>query len=140
MADSFSADAVMQALRRVSHEIKREVGTLIDPAAQAMAGRLVARYPRSRASHPGRKHMKDDVRVRVMNQDEADVPARKVIGPRLASVWQDGTGVRRDFTRKNASRGRMPAADPHFFERTAVSVREDMLRKAQAILDRNRTI
>ncbi len=139
MADSFSADDVMRALQHVSDDIKREVGTLIDPAAQAMAGRLIARYPRGRKEHPGRKHMDDDVRVRVLSQHESDVPARKVIGPRLASIWQDGTGPRYDATRKNANRGRMPAAAPGFFERTAVEVRAEMLRKAQAILDKPRT-
>ena len=136
--DIFDQADFVRALQRTSEEIKREVGTLIDPAAQFMANRLEQRYPLGRKAHPGRKHMKDDIRIRNLSSPEAILPARRVTGPRLASIWQDGTGNRVDATRKNANRGRMPAQDPGFFRRTAVNVRTDMLQRAQAILDKPR--
>jgi len=140
MADVFDQADFVRALQRTSEEIKREVGTLIDPAAQLMANRLEQRYPLGRKAHPGRKHMKDDIRIRNLSSPEAILPARRVSGPRLATIWQDGTGTRIDSTRKNANRGRMPAADPGFFQRTAVNVRADMLNRAQAILDKPREV
>lgn len=139
MAEVFSAEAVMDALARVSNEIKREVAGLVDPAAYAMAAALVSHYSRGRTSHPGRPHMKDDVRVRAARLSDGEVAARLVVGPRIGPIWQDGTVVRHDATRKNANRGRMPPQNPHLFERTAVATRAQMLQRAQQILDRSRT-
>lgn len=139
MADPFDATATLRALREISDEIKREVGHLIEPAAETMAAHLRQRYPRGVKEHPGRKHLRDDVRIRSRSSSEAVIPARQVLAPRLATIWQDGTPVRHDATRHNANRGRMPAADPQFFERTAVTVRAAMLQRAQAILDKPRT-
>lgn len=140
MSDVFDTAAFARALERTSDAIKREVGALIAPAAQTMADRLVRRYPLGRKSHPGRLHMRDDVRVGSRQSREPLLPARRVTGPRLATIWQDGTGQRFDATRKNANRGRMPPQDPGFFQRTAIQVRADMLSTAQAILDRPREI
>jgi hypothetical protein len=56
------------------------------------------------------------------------------------AIWQDGTKQRYDATHRNANRGRMPAFAPGFFERTAVQTRAAMLQKAQAVLDRPRSI
>src|SRR5678816_1761261 len=140
MADLFDQAEFVRSLQRTSEEIKREVGALIDPAAQLMANRLEQRYPLGRKEHPGRKHMKDDIRIRNLSSPESILPARRVTGPRLASIWQDGTGERVDSTRRNARRGRMPPQDPGFFQRTAVQVRADMLNRAQGILDRPRQV
>jgi hypothetical protein len=126
------------ALADVSEAIKREVGALIPEAADRMVGILAHRYPVGRKSHPDVPHMRDDMYVRNGQQREALLPVKKVIGPRLAYIWQDGTVDRVDSTRKNARRGRMPAAAPGFFERTAVQVRQDMLRRAVEIVNRPR--
>jgi len=112
--------------------MQREIARLIEPAADNMAARLIGRYPRGRKEHPGRKHMRDDIRVRKGRADLAYV----VVGARIGPIWQDGTVRRRDGTRKYANRGRMPAASPHLFENTAVAVRAQMLERAQQILDR----
>jgi hypothetical protein len=136
----FSLDAFVRALDRASEDIKREVGALIPAAADAMVARLESRYPLGRHHRAGVPHMRDDVRIRTRQGQDALLPVRQVRAPRLAYIWQDGTNERFDATRKNAKRGRMPAADPHFFERTAVQTRADMLARAQDILDRPREI
>ena len=127
-------------LADVSDQIKREVGALIPVAAEQMIGILHSRYPVGRKSHPDVPHMREDIYVRGGQQREVLLPVRKVVGPRLAYIWQDGTTDRVDATRKNARRGRMPAAAPGFFERTAVQVRLDMLRRAQDIVNQPREI
>lgn len=127
-------------LADVSDQIKREVGALIPGAAERMIGILHSRYPVGRTSHPDVPHMRQDIYSRTGQSQDALIPARKVIGPRLAYIWQDGTRDRVDATRGNARRGRMPAADPDFFQRTAAQVRGDMLQKALAILNRSREI
>lgn len=137
---TFNREAFADALDRASEAIKREVGDLIPEAADRMVGVLEARYPIGKKAHPDVPHMRDDIRVRTGRQQDALVPVRRVLGPRLGYIWQDGTKQRFDATRKNANRGRMPAADPNFFERTAVSIRTDMLERAQAVLDRTREI
>ncbi len=138
--DVFDQAAFVRALMQTSDAIKREVGTLIAPAADQMASVLRARYPTGRKNHPGVKHMDDDIRITTRPGNDDLLPARRVIGPRLATIWQDGTVERFDSTRKNARRGRMPAAAEGFFERTAVQVRAAMLQRAQAILDRPRDV
>ena len=140
MASDFNLDEFVRALDRASDEIKREVGVLPVGAAERFVGLLEARYPIGKKHNPEVPHMRDDIRVRTGRNSDPLVPARRVIGPRLGYIWQDGTRERVDHTRKNARRGRMPAADPHFFERTAVQVRTDMLTQAQAILNRSREI
>lgn len=140
MAEVLDTSGLARALERTSEEIKREVGLLIAPAAQTMAERLIHRYPLGRKQHPDRPHMREDVRIGTLQSQDHLLPVRRVFGPRLAFIWQDGTAQRFDATRKNANRGRMPAADPGFFERTAVQVRGEMLRNAQGILDRPRQI
>jgi hypothetical protein len=141
MSDSpFSAESVAAGLQRVSDDIKREVGLLIPVAAAQMDSALHARYPLGRKSHPGVPHMREDIRVRTQQSEEALIPISRVSGPRLAYIWQDGTTDRVDSTRKNARRGRMPAAAPGFFERTAVQVRTAMLQRAQNALDRPREL
>lgn len=140
MAGEFNLDEFVRGLDRASDEIKREVGALVPAAADQMVSRLEGRYPIGKKAHPDVPHMRDDIRVRNGRQQDALVPARRVMGPRLGYIWQDGTRQRHDSTRKNANRGRMPAADPNFFERTAIQIRTDMLTQAQAILDRSREI
>lgn len=139
MKGSLTADFAV-ALADVSDEIKREVGALIPAAADRMVGILASRYPVGRTSHPGVPHMRDDIYVRSGRSDDHLIPARKVIGPRLGYIWQDGTKQRFDATRKGANRGRMPAAAPGFFERTAVQVRQDMLRQAQDVINKPRDL
>lgn len=130
----------MAALHRASDDIKREVGALIPSAADEMVSRLEARYPIGRKHDPRVPHMRDDIRTRKLTTNDFLLPARKVIGPRLAYIWQDGTRERIDSTRRNARRGRMPAADPKFFERTAEQTRAAMLAKAESIVNRSREI
>ncbi len=136
----FDQAAFVRALQQTSDAIKREVGALIAPAADQMASVLRSRYPTGRKKHPGVKHMDDDIRVVGRPGNDDFLPARRVIGPRLATIWQDGTVERFDNTRKNARRGRMPATAPGFFQRMAVQIRTVMLQRAQSILDRPRDI
>ena len=136
----FATDAIARGLQRASDDIKREVGALIPEAALEMERRLVSRYPIGAKHDPRVPRMRDDVRIRSGRQQDALLPVRKVVGPHLAYIWQDGTKERYDSTRRNARRGRMPAADPHFFERTAVEIRSRMLASAQSVLDRDREI
>jgi hypothetical protein len=138
MAEVFDTEEFSKSLHRCSDDIKREVGALVSPAAQEFAQRIIARYPLGRKHHPDVPHMREDVRLGSLQSQDSLLPIKRVFGPRLAFIWQDGTTDRFDATRKNARRGRMPAADPHFFERTAVTVRTEMLNKAQSILDKPR--
>jgi hypothetical protein len=140
MSDTpFSAESVAAALVRASNDIRREVGALIPVAADQMASILTSRYPIGRTDHPVVPHMRDQVRVSTRQGDDPLLPVRKVKAPNLATIWQDGTAERFDPTRGNARRGRMPAAAPGFFERTAVAVRAAMLQRAQAVLDKPRS-
>jgi hypothetical protein len=84
--------------------------------------------------------MREDMGIRNITGSEPLLPVRKVRGPRLAYIWQDGTRRRYDSTRKNANRGISPPQEPGFFQRTAILVRTAMLTKAQQILDRPRQI
>ncbi len=135
MSDSLSA-SVAAGLARVSDDIKREVGQLIPVAAQQMSSILTSRYPISRIAHT---HMRDQLRVSTGQASDA-LPISRVKAPNLAAIWQDGTVQRHDATRRNANRGRMPAAAHGFFERTAVQTRAAMLQRAQNVLDRPRSI
>lgn len=136
----FNLDELRHALDRTSDEIKREVGALPLQAADRMVGLIEARYPIGKKHNPEVPHMRDDIRVRTGRNSDPLVPARRVIGPRLGYIWQDGTNERFDYTRKGAPRGKMPVGDKGFFERTAVRVRADMISQAQAILNRSREI
>jgi hypothetical protein len=141
MSEVLDVVAIGRALVRSSDEIKREVGALIDPAANDMVTRLKQRYPMGAKPHrDGTPHMRDDMGIRNITGSEPLLPVRKVRGPRLAYIWQDGTRRRYDATRKNAYRGISPPHDPGFFQRTAIQVRTAMLNKAQQILDRPREI
>lgn len=136
-----------QALDRVSDDIKREVGALVEPAAQAMVAKLESSYPYD-TRHPNAQapHMRDDIYIRREIGREALLPKMRVVGPRLAYIWQDGTVERGDPTRPNpttglpAKRGRMPAADRGFFKRVAAAIRWDMYTRQTQILDRARAI
>jgi hypothetical protein len=140
MADDISFDGVVRGLAKASDDMKREVGALIPVAAERMAATITARYPYGPLGQRSVKHMKDDVRIRSLSSADPLIPVRKVLAPNLAHIWQDGTVERFNITRGNARRGRMPAAAPGFFERTAVQTRAQMLQQAQAILDRPREI
>lgn len=122
-------------LEKVSDDIKREVGALIPQAAESMAQAVEARYP---VGKTGRLH--NGVRIRTLVGNDHLLPVKKVIGPPLAFIWQDGTVQRHNYTRKNANRGRSPAHDPGMFQRKAVEARARMVQQAQAVVDRNRTI
>ena len=148
-SDAFSVDAFMRQLTAVGEDIKREVGALIQPTAAAMQSALDARYPigahhRNRKTIDGRvievPHMKHDSYIRTLPQQDVLLPVRKVVGPRLGYIWQNGTEVRQNYSRKGANRGVSPQHDRGFFERTAAQTRAAMLQQAQAIIDRPRRI
>lgn len=141
MADpNFDTAAIARGLEQASDDMKREISALIPRAADRMAGTIRQRYPLGRKQHPGVPHMRDDIKQRWLGPRSHFLQAKKVQGPTLAYIWQNGSVARYDETRGNAYRGRMPAAAPDFFERTASNVRDDMMRQAQSILDRNRQI
>lgn len=131
----------VEEMRHVSDEIKREVAPLIPTAAQSMVSTLTRRYPIG----PTTKkrvggQLRAGTRIRVRPGNDPILPVEQVIGAPHASLWQDGSVPRFNYTRKNAARGRMPAAAPRFFERTAAETRAAMLHHAQAVLDRPRQI
>lgn len=140
MATEFSAEALGRALERVGADIKREIGELFPVAGAEAVSTLEARYPFGRKHNPAVPHMRDDIFTRRMTGTDVLLPIIRVTGPHLAYIWQDGTAERIDATRRNARRGRMPAADPGFYERTAVTTRQRMLDRAQQIIDRPREI
>jgi hypothetical protein len=127
--------AFAHELDRSSDDIKREVGTLIPSAARLMVGILQARYPRGKTGS-----LDDDTRIRSLPGTDPLLPVERVIGAPHAILWQDGSVERVNYTRNNARRGRMPAAAPKFFERTAVQTRAAMIQRAQSVLDRPRQI
>jgi hypothetical protein len=128
--DQFERDML-----RASDDIKREVGALIPIAAETMATTLEARYP---VGKTGR--LRGGVRIRNFYSNDPLLPVKKVIGPPLAYIWQDGTVERYNYSRANARRGRSPAHDPGMFQRLAVQTRTAMLTHAQTIVDRDRVI
>lgn len=145
----FELDGFIRQMGAVSDAIKREVGDLVQPAAERMLSTISARYPigkhhRDHTTIDGRvvtiPHMKEDGYIRTLPSQSAILPVRKVVGPRLAYIWQNGTVKRHAYTRKGANRGRSPAHAPGFFERTAVEIRAAMMSQAQAIADRDRKI
>ena len=150
MADSsfeFDLDGFVRQMAATSDAIKREVGDLVQPAAERMLSTIEARYPigahhRDQRTIDGRvvriPHMKEDGYIRTLPSQDAMLPVRKVVGPRLAYIWQNGTAPRHRYSRKGAYCGRGPAHAPDFFERTAVDTRAAMMAQAQAILDRDR--
>jgi hypothetical protein len=135
MPTDFSTADLARALDRASDDIKREVGALIPAAAQSLDDTVTAIYPLGKTGR-----LKRGTLVRSLPSTDPLIPVRRVTGAPLAFIWQDGTVVRHDATRKNANRGRMPAGNPHLFERTAAQTRAAMLAHAQAILDRPRGI
>jgi hypothetical protein len=128
-------DQLVRDMERASNDVKREVSALIPIAAETMASALVARYPTGKTGR-----LEGGVRVRTLVGQDHLLPVKKVIGPALAYIWQDGTVERFAVTRNNARRGRSPAHDPGMFQRLAVQTRTAMLTQAQALLDRNREI
>lgn len=151
MANGFELDldGFIRDMGATSDSIKREVGDLVQPAAERMLSTIEARYPigrkhRDHVTIDGRTvsipHMKEDGYIRTLPQQSPFLPVRKVVGPRLAYIWQNGTVERHAYSRKGASRGRGPAHARDFFERTAIDTRAAMMAQAQAILDRDRDI
>ncbi len=141
MADpNFDTAAIARGLEQASDDMKREVAALIPKAADQMASTIRQRYPLGRKQHPGVPHMREDIKIRWLGPRSHFLQGKKVIGPTLAYIWQNGSVPRYDETRGNAYRGRMPKAAPGFFERTASNVRANFMRVAQAILDRDRKI
>lgn len=146
---SLELDGFIRQMGAASDAIKGEVGALVVPAAERMLATISARYPigahhRDHVTIDGRTiaipHMKNDGYIRTLPSEQAMLPKRRVIGPRLAYIWQEGTVVRHNYSRGGANRGRGPAHAPGFFERTAVDTRAAMMAHAQAVLDRDRSI
>jgi hypothetical protein len=141
ITNAFSAADLGRALEAASDEMKGEVGALIPATAERMAAALQARYPVStRTNRGGVPHMRDDVRIRSLYGSHHLLPVRRVTGPRLAYIWQEGTVDRFDPTRANARRGRGPAHDPGFFGRTAAQTRAQFMQEAQRALAKTRSI
>lgn len=131
-----------QALQHVSDDIKRDVGGLIPQAADWMLSSLHQRYPYDEDHRSRYKHMRDDMRIQNLVSGDPLIPRQRVIGPKLAYIWQDGTDERYYFTRRGVKHrtGAQRPADPGFFERTAVQARAHMMLQAQQLLDRDREI
>ena len=115
----FELDGFIKQMSAVSDDIKRDVGALVQPAAERMLATIDARYPIG-ANHRNRKtidgrvievpHMKEDGYIRTLPSQNALLPQRRVVGPRLAYIWQNGTIQRHNYTRKGANRGISSAA------------------------------
>lgn len=142
LVETFSTDDLARGLERASDDMKREVGALIPLAATTMESLLVARYPTGTRPHPGVPHMEDDIVIRSQYSNDHLLPKKRVRGPRLAYIWQNGTKLREYVTAHGATHrtGAAKPQDTDFFERTAVRTRAQFMAQAQAILDRPREI
>ncbi len=136
----FSVADLVKAMETASDDIKREVGGLVDLAAQGMVNRLQQRYPAGPTGNLRAMVFNTQPRAFATTSTGQTIPARRVraTAPHI-HIWQEGTGQRFDATRKNANRGRMPAGGK-VFEATAAEVRANMLRRAQELLNRNREL
>jgi hypothetical protein len=140
MAADFSVAELAQALEHASDAIKVEVGKLVEQAAFATRDKVQLAYP---VGPTGR--LRRDVRIGqprsfLTSSTGVNSPARTVraSAPHV-HIWQEGTVQRFDATRANANRGRSPWHG-RVFEAIAARERADMLRSAQALLDRDREL
>lgn len=138
MPQEFSVAPLVEAWRRASEDLRREIGQLAADAAERAASRVQAAYPRRTGGLQG------SVRVSAPRgwqvSEGAIVPAKRVLvsAPHVHLV-EDGTRPRVDSTRKNANRGVMPRLGPIFVP-IAVQEREAYLQAAQARLDAPREV
>lgn len=142
MAEVFDSRDLADGLERVSADIKREVGALIPQTAYAFVAALVARYPTGRREHPGVPHMEDDIAISTQTSNDPLLPSKRVRGPHLAYIWQNGTADRAYVNARGTLHrtGHARPQDPDFYERTAAQQRAQFMANAQAILDRAREI
>ena len=136
----FSTAELAKAMDAATDDVKREVGVLIDRAANMMVGILHQRYPVGPTGNLRGRVFVTSPRAYSTTSTGQALRARlvKASAPHV-HIWQEGTRERFDATRGNARRGKMPAGG-RVFEKAAVDSRAEMLRAAQALLDRNRNI
>ena len=133
MPSDFSVADLQRSMERATDDIKREMGGLIDTAAQSMLNRVQQRYP---AGPTG--NLRAMVRVQSSTPTLGTIPGKKVraTAPHL-HMWQEGTRQRTAYG--DANRGRMPAGG-RVFETAAAETRANMLRRAQDMLNRDREL
>jgi len=136
----FSTAELAKAMDAATDDVKRDVGVLIDRAANMMVGILQQRFPVGPTGNLRRMVRSTSPRAFATTSTGQSIAARvvKASAPHV-HIWQEGTRDRFDATRANARRGRMPAGGK-VFEKAAVDARSEMLRSAQALLDRNRNL
>ena len=140
MATEFTAEAISAALRKASAEVQERIGALMQPTAARAKVRVQQGFP---VGPTGNLHNRVSVsqgRAFNVTASGAQVQAWQVraTSPHVF-IWEEGTRPRFDSTRKNARRGISPRHGK-VFEAVAAQEREQMLRQAQAILDRTTEI
>jgi hypothetical protein len=136
----FSVAELARGLDRASDDIKREVGQLVEQAAQNTQARVQAVYPVGPTGNLRKLVRVSNPRGFSSTAGGSVIPAKVVraTAPHV-HIWQEGTRDRFDATRANARRGRSPRHGD-VMASTAIRERADMLRKAQAVLDRKREL
>ncbi len=136
----FSTADLAKGMERVTDEVKREMGSLVNQAANRMVSVLQQRYPVGPTGNLRGMVRTTSPRTFSVTSTGENLTSRLVraSAPHV-HMWQEGTRVRTDPTRQNANRGISPAHGK-VFERSAAESRTEMLRQAQTLLDKNRDI
>ncbi len=136
----FSTEAIGAALRQSSAQVQQEIGALIQPTALRVKTRVQDRFPIGPTGNLHDRVSVSQPRLFMTTATGQNIPVWQVraTSPHVF-IWEEGTRDRFDATRKNARRGRSPRHGK-VFEAVAAQERQEMLRQAQAILDRKTEI
>ena len=132
----FNAEAIGAALRQASAQVQQEVGALIQPTALRVKTRVQGAFPIGPTGNLHDRVSVSQPRLFMTTATGQNIPIWQVraTSPHVF-IWEEGTRDRFDATRKGARRGRSPRHGK-VFEAISAQEREQMLRQAQAILDR----
>jgi hypothetical protein len=132
----FNAEAIGAALRQASAQVQQEVGALIQPTALRVKTRVQGAFPIGPTGNLHDRVSVSQPRLFMTTATGQNIPTWQVkaTSPHVF-IWEEGTKERFDATRKGARRGRSPRHGK-VFEAISAQERQQMLRQAQAILDR----
>lgn len=136
----FSVRQLADAMDRATDEVKEDVARLIGSAAETTVQRLQRGYPQGPTGNLRKMVRVTSPRSFSTTSNGVALPAMQVkaFAPHV-HIWQRGTKVRRNYSRGDANRGRMPVGGP-LFEAIASVVRRLMLRDAEALISRQREL
>jgi hypothetical protein len=114
VVEEFSIEALVDAWRRATDEMKTQAAARVEQAAAAAADRIASAYP---VGPTGNLRAGVSAGVpRGYRVVEGTAIFTRTVVSRAPHAWiyEHGTGPRVDGTRKNADRGRSPARGPVF--------------------------